>query len=131
VQPTVLVYDDRIWVMGGTGGVTDEVYFNDVWNSADGMTWSLVNPYSDWTPRLWTSGVVYDGKIFVINGMSLTEWFEEYGQTAEIWFTEDGVEWFQLEAELKWDVRHASLTTVDNRTDCSPRDTDRRRRATL
>jgi hypothetical protein len=115
VQPTVLVYQDKIWVMGGTGGTSelDETYHNDVWVSSDGMTWSLVNAYADWTPRLWTSGVVYDDKIFVINGSSLIEWPDEYGNTAEVWFTEDGVEWFLLESELRWPARHASFTTVD------------------
>jgi hypothetical protein len=116
VQPTVLVYRDQIWVMGGTGySDVDEAYFNDVWVSADGATWNLVNPYSNWTPRLWTSGAVYDDKIFVINGFSLTEWGEEYGNTAEIWFTEDGLEWFPLESEIRWTPRHASLTTVDEK----------------
>ena len=116
VQPTVLVYQDKLWVMGGTGGTSDaETFFNDVWVSDDGATWTLVNPYSDWTPRLWTSGAVYDDKIFIINGLSLTEWPDDWGNTAEIWFTEDGVEWFPLESELKWAPRHASFSTVDEK----------------
>jgi hypothetical protein len=116
VQPTVLVYQDKIWVMGGTGGTSDaEVFFNDVWVSDDGATWNLVNAYSDWTPRLWTSGVVLDDKIFVINGLSQIEWPDDWGNTAEIWFTEDGIDWFPLESELKWTPRHASFTTIDEK----------------
>jgi len=121
VQPTVVVYRDKIWVMGGDGGyytdndeVFNEAYFNDVWSSADGVTWELVNPYADWSPRLWSSGAVWDDKLFVINGFSLTEWTDEWGNTAEIWFTEDGVEWFPLESEIRWAPRHASLTTIDD-----------------
>ena len=122
VQPTVVVYKDKIWVMGGDGGyytdndeVFNEAYFNDVWSSADGVTWELVNPNADWSPRLWSSGAVYDDKIFVINGFSLTEWPDEWGNTAEIWFTEDGVDWFPLESEIRWAPRHASLTTIDEK----------------
>jgi hypothetical protein len=49
----------------------------------------------------------------VINGLSLTEWPDDYGNTAEIWFTEDGVDWFPLESEIRWAPRHASFTTID------------------
>jgi hypothetical protein len=58
--------------------------------------------------------VVYDGKLFVMNGMNETEWPDEFGNTAEVWFTEDGLEWFPFEAERKWGARHASLATVDD-----------------
>jgi hypothetical protein len=114
VQPVVLVYGGKIWLMGGLGGWIENIYYNDVWSSSDGVTWELVNPYADWTPRLWSSGVVYDGRMFVINGMNETEWVDEWGNTAEIWFSEDGVDWFPLESEYKWGARHASLTTVDD-----------------
>jgi hypothetical protein len=115
-QPAVVVHDGKVWVIGGVSeyGGPNQVVYNDVWVSGDGATWTLVNPYADWTPRLWTSGIVYDGKIFVLNGASEIEWPDENGNTAEVWFTEDGVEWFPLESEHKWAARHASLTTLDD-----------------
>jgi hypothetical protein len=114
-QPVVIVYRGKIWVMGGVDhyGEPGQVIFNDVWVSDDGAIWTLVTPYADWTPRLWASGVVHDDRIFLINGANATEWPDEYGNTTEIWFTDDGHEWLSLAPEHSWSARHASLTTVD------------------
>jgi hypothetical protein len=116
VQPLVVAYAGRLWVMGGLEyyGEPRETYFNDVWSSSNGVDWELVTPYAAWSPRLWASAAVYDGKLFVIGGMNATDWPDDYGNSAEIWFTEDGVDWFPLESELRWGARHASYATVDD-----------------
>lgn len=116
VQPMVVVYDGKIWVMGGVDyyGEPRETYYNDVWSSPNGADWTLVNSYAEWSPRLWSSAAVHDGKLFVIDGLNSTDWPDDYGNSAEIWFTEDGLDWFPLESELRWGARHASYTTVDD-----------------
>jgi hypothetical protein len=115
-QPLVTVYRDKLWVVGGFSGYGEwnEVLHNDVWSSADGVHWDLVTPSATWLPRVWQSLHTYDDKIFMLNGANWNEWPEEYGNTAEVWFTEDGVDWFELPAELRWGARHASLSVLDD-----------------
>jgi hypothetical protein len=50
----------------------------------------------------------------MLNGANWNEWPEEYGNTAEVWFTEDGVDWFELPSEMRWGARHAALSVLDD-----------------
>lgn len=114
-QPLVTVYRDRIWVIGGFSGYgqPNEVLHNDVWASHDGVTWELITAAATWTPRVWQSLHTYDDKILMINGANWNEWPEEYGNTAEVWYTENGADWFELPSELRWGARHASYSALD------------------
>lgn len=114
-QPAVLVYKDQIWVIGGvTGyGTADQTQYNDVWASADGASWYSVSPESSWSPRLWASAAVYDGKMFLLNGTYVDYQPDQYGNTSEIWYTEDGRTWLELKSEYIWPARHASFTVLD------------------
>jgi hypothetical protein len=63
---TSLVFDNgggsRMWVIGGAGAAD----YNDVWSSADGVTWTQATAASGWTGRKWHSSVVYGNKMWVI-----------------------------------------------------------------
>jgi hypothetical protein len=115
-QPLVTVYRDKLWVIGGFSGYgeANEMLHNDVWSSSDGITWQLIAPSATWTPRVWQALHTYDDKIFMINGANWNEWPDEFGNTAEIWFTDNGAEWFELPSEIRWGARHASLSVVDD-----------------
>ncbi len=116
VHTSALVFRDRIWVIGGVSGYgsADQVVHNDVWSSPDGIVWDLVTPNAAWTPRTWVSAAVYDDKIFIVNGSSMDYDSENYGNHAEIWFSEDGSKWLQLKSERIWDARHASFIVPDD-----------------
>ena len=69
-----VVYDNKIWVLGGLDAVDDldndrniEVK-NDVWFSADGATWTQATSSAAWSARGGHSSVVYDNKIWVLGG---------------------------------------------------------------
>jgi hypothetical protein len=114
-KPAVVVYRDKIWVIGGVSdyGTPNEMLHNDVWASRDGISWELINRDSRWAPRIWASAVVYDNKIFLFNGANRNLWPGEYGNSSEIWWTDDGVDWFELKSETIWGARHASFSVVD------------------
>lgn len=118
-QPHVVVHRNRLWVIGGFSGygTPDEVLYNDVWSSSDGVTWDLINAYSDWEPRRWATAAVYDDKIFLIGGANPALWPDEHGNTNEVWFTSDGTAWMKLEAERLWPARHAAYVTTGIRQD--------------
>lgn len=92
------VYRDRMWIIGGD--CNQGHYQNDVWNSADGRTWTLVNRAVPWGPRALHYTVVHDGKIWVIGGQTMPA----FGKADEVfyhdlWTTTDGVEWQKITPE--------------------------------
>ena len=65
----VAVYDDQLWVLEGwheQGGNR-----NDVWRSADGVSWSEL-PYTPWPPRHAASVAVFDDALWVVAGNNMT-----------------------------------------------------------
>jgi hypothetical protein len=111
----VVVHRGRLWVMGGitSYGTPNEIPYTDVWSSSDGVDWNLVTSSAAWAPRIWTSAVAYDDKIFLFNGANRNLWPDEFGNAAEIWFTGDGADWFELKSESIWQARHASFSVLD------------------
>ncbi len=68
-----LAFDGRIWVMGGqampdfAGG--DEVFYNDVWRSEDGVNWIRVTEHAPWVPRGMIGGaVVHKNRMWILGG---------------------------------------------------------------
>ena len=61
-----LVYDGKMWVMGGTAGLI----YNDVWSSSNGLNWSEATSSSGWSARYDHQALVYDGKMWVMGGWS-------------------------------------------------------------
>jgi hypothetical protein len=68
-----------MWLLGGdgtTGGEDDYRLCNDVWDSTNGVNWTLVNGGIDekgetsggFTSRAYHTSFVYDNKIWVIGG---------------------------------------------------------------
>jgi hypothetical protein len=92
-----VVFKDRLWIVGGD--VNQGHYHNDVWNSADGKKWALVNKGKPvpWGPRALHYTVVFKDKIWIMGGQTVpqfakaTEVFHR-----DIWTTSDGVQWEQV-----------------------------------
>jgi len=110
-----VVHRGKIWVMGGVSGygTPQETYYNDVWSSPNGFSWKAETPSAAWSPRMWSSAITHDDKIFVIDGWNRTAWPDQYGNVSEIWFSSNGKNWFELKSEQLWEARHASLSVSD------------------
>jgi hypothetical protein len=89
-QSTV-VFNNRLWVIGGTGydGDGGLAYFNDCWNSTDGVTWELATGSAGFSPRYGHGSLDYDGKIWVIGGTDDASTFND------TWYSSDGITWYQ------------------------------------
>jgi len=96
-----VVFDDKLWHMGGGARAPETVTLNDVWCSEDGVNWTRVTDSAPWAPRLWFSAVVYRGRMWVIGG-----WREEQGNLGDVWYTKDGVNWTELRSDVIWEARH-------------------------
>jgi hypothetical protein len=64
--PASLVYDNKMWVMGGYSWSCQ----NDVWYSNDGISWVQATASADWPVRSSPASLVYDNKMWVLGGYS-------------------------------------------------------------
>jgi len=99
------VFRDKLWIIGGDAN--QRHYQNDVWNSADGKTWSLVTQDVPWAPRCLQHTVVFQDKLWVMGGQTMPA-FAGAQETfyRDIWNSTDGVRWERVEPrEPYWTAR--------------------------
>lgn len=96
-----VVFDNKIWMMGGGQRNPNAIAKNDVWCSEDGINWKQVTSSAQWLPRMWFSSVVYRGMIWVMGGWSL-----EHQNFGDVWYSPDGVNWKEFKSEIQWSKRH-------------------------
>jgi len=102
-----VVFNDKLWIMGGGLWHPEHVAVNDVWCSEDGVNWTQVTDAAPWQPRLVVLAVVYRDRIWALGG-----WSKENGNFGDVWFTKDGKNWTELKSNVKWTNRHEHSTMV-------------------
>lgn len=96
-----VVFDNKIWLMGGGQRFPKAIANNDVWCSADGVHWKQVTATAQWPPRMWFSAVVYRNRMWVIGG-----WSDENKNMGDVWYSQDGANWKALNTARQWLKRH-------------------------
>lgn len=87
----LVVFKDRIWLLGGYDG---RKYYNDVWNSEDGVNWTRVAESSAWSKRTLATTVVYRGRLWIIGGGVIDGQPKiNKNEENEIWTSADGLNW--------------------------------------
>lgn len=130
------VHDGKMWLSNGY--YNGNVLSRDLWNSADGKTWTLVRddtPYDGYSEM-----AVYDGKIWAVKGSVWNstdgrEWTQVLEQTPfgvrgygelvvhqgklfqlgsgrDVWSTTDGVEWTQVTSDAPFGRRYGSAVAT-------------------
>lgn len=107
-----VAFRDRIWVLGGQTmpgfAPSEEVFYGDVWNSADGLRWERVEPEgSTWSPRGMIGGAaVFRGRIWILGGGTYDtpttptrQFFDD------VWSSADGVHWERHIEHAPWAPR--------------------------
>jgi hypothetical protein len=102
-----IVFDNKLWIMGGGHRSPKPIPTNDVWCSEDGVKWTLATGSAGWKPRLWFSTVVYRDRMWVIGG-----WSEEKGNFGDVWYSRDGRTWTELKSDVIWSPRHEHSAMV-------------------
>jgi len=129
-----VVFKDRMWILGGGSYWTERVpepeYFNDVWSSADGEHWECHLEHAPWMPRQYHNVVVFDGRMWVMEGVSrgngphaeaiaadtaarrpeMAHWISIHNLN-DVWHSGDGVHWEELPS-TPWAPRHAASVFV-------------------
>ena len=106
------VFNGRMWVLGGgaydTPAIPARKFYNDVWSSADGVSWTRHVESAPWQPRQYHEVAVFDGRMWVMEG------YDGRGNRNDVWYSPDGVNWREL-PDTPWAPRHAaSVFTYDN-----------------
>lgn len=102
-----VVFDGKMWLMGGGRWAPETVPVNDVWCSEDGVNWTQVTEAAPWAPRMWFSAVVYRDRLWVLGGWSRTN-----GNFGDVWYTKDGKHWTELKSDVIWKNRHEHSVVV-------------------
>jgi hypothetical protein len=102
---TSVVFDNKMWVMGGYP------YRNDVWYSTNGVNWTQATANAGWSARSLPTSVVFDNKMWVMGGVDGSGYSKR-----DVWYSSDGVNWTQATANAQWLARHGHTSVVfDNK----------------
>ncbi|MDG2032283.1 MAG: dockerin type I domain-containing protein [Phycisphaerales bacterium] len=119
-----IVFNDEIYVIGGSyfddssiiGGPPQREYYNDVWKSADGASWTLLTEEAAFTPRAGAAVAVKDGFLYLFGGEEgfLCDPFPgcELPYFNDVWRTSDGIEWELLTPDAPWSARPGHVVVV-------------------
>ena len=107
---TSVVFQDKMWVIGGAG---DSGRSSDVWSSTDGFDWQQVKFISPWAARSSHTSVVYDAgdgeKIWILGG------YDGSSRRNDVWSSADGETWEEVSnssSGADWSTRYDHTTTV-------------------
>ena len=88
------VFNDKLWVIGGLGSAA----MNDVWASADGVSWQRVMEHAPWPARSRHAAVVWRDRLCILGGSTGDR------ELTDVWCSRDGTAWTKL-ADRAWSPR--------------------------
>ena len=116
-----LVFQNKMWLIGGWNP-GDKKHFpricnNEVWNSADGKTWTLIKPNTfldrtfdpkkDWEGRHTAGYVVFKDKMWIVGGDVNQGHYHN-----DVWSSADGKTWELVTDKVPWGPRALHYTVV-------------------
>ncbi len=94
-----VVYNGRIWIMGGYSIVANVKYtLNDVWSSSDGVTWKQEVAAAAWMHRSGHCAAVFDNRMWISGGGSVGSQLAH----TDVWSSTEGVNWTQEAPVASW-----------------------------
>jgi hypothetical protein len=102
-EQQVTVFNNELWLTGGRSGSTGG-YLDDVWHSADGITWTQAAAGA-FPARSGHGLVVNNGRLYVIAGYNAVS-----HRLNDVWSTADGATWQQETAAAPFPARTAFTT---------------------
>jgi hypothetical protein len=111
---TVFEFKNKLWLLGGIDGTTNTngtavhywemPHFNDIWSSADGMSWTKESAVAAWPPRRSASVGELNSSLFLFGGWSPVE-----GYANNIYTSLDAVNWKLSKAHTEWPAREGQV----------------------
>ena len=73
-----------------------------MWSSADGVSWTKHLDAAPWETRQYHDVAVFDDRLWVLEG-----YYKTGGNRKDVWYSADGVNWYEVPA-TPWKPRHAA-----------------------
>ena len=105
---TSVVFDNRMWVVGGVDAAY--TFYNDTWNSTDGVSWTRAKDIASFPSRFGHTSVVFDGKMWVIGGF----WDDgtSHRFLNDTWYSTDGIDWIEATDSAQFPGRYGHTSVV-------------------
>jgi len=100
------VFKDQLWI-GGGWFQSFEAPPRDVWASADGKTWKLVEKAAPWLHSDLPMNVTFADKMWIMGGWHNGR-LPGHSASHQVWSSADGVKWEQVTANAGWSPRLAA-----------------------
>lgn len=105
-----VVFDNKLWVIGGSDWSTNDDDQDEVWYSSDGITWTQATDSADFGQIIGHTSVVFDNKLWVIGG------YADSDRTNAVWYSSDGITWTQATPNAGFSPRNSHASVVfDNK----------------
>lgn len=85
----VVVFKNKIWVIGGRNSFFSGSELNDVWSSSDGDTWVQESANTSFPPKYAHKVLTYDNQLWLIGGRNINDNISKQ----EVWKSVDGINW--------------------------------------
>lgn len=88
----MVVFDDKVWSVGGFNSYSEGSESNQVWASDNGKNWYsvAVGPFA---PRAYAQLTVFDDKIWLFGGYYRDPTTGRNTVLKDVWYSEDGISW--------------------------------------
>lgn len=91
----ILVFKDRLWMIGGT-------HHREVWSSLNGINWKKESIQKTEKERTGYSVLAFDNKLWIIGGVA----------HSDSWYSENGIEWIRYADTAPWSSRSTTYSAV-------------------
>jgi 6-phosphogluconolactonase (cycloisomerase 2 family) len=106
---TGLVYDGKMWILGGKPDNNVASATSEVWSSSDGVNWTQETASAAWPERSEHASFVFDNKMWITGGRHYDGANINYN---DVWSSSDGVNWTQETAGAAWSARWGLKSAV-------------------
>jgi hypothetical protein len=111
-DPLSLVYNNRMWVIGGWGVPANSssgkgMMLNDVWYSSDGNQWNEATASTTFPPRTGATAITYANKMWIIGGENASGI-----PLNDVWYSSDGVQWYEANASAAFPPRDRATSVA-------------------
>jgi len=98
MKPICIVFDQKMWVLGGTG----------VWSSTDGVTWTQAVATPPFGYRAGATVAVFNNAMYLVAGYRSDQgmW------VSDVWTSTDGITWTQATADAGFAARSGHVSLV-------------------